>query len=147
MGLVSDQQRHHLNPVHFQHPSLTTNRDPPHTMSLQFITSNTIGPKERRLIRSHVMAGKNAGKSRPSHKKQRDNMSKQISTSEIRRQFNDPYAQNYTQSCSRPRIANRLICNDLAFTQLTQQSAETIERLRQCKIAGYYLATHSLRNR
>ncbi|KAH7414238.1 hypothetical protein DE146DRAFT_24756 [Phaeosphaeria sp. MPI-PUGE-AT-0046c] len=33
-------------------------------MLLQFVNDPTIGPKERRLIRSHVMRGKNAGKSR-----------------------------------------------------------------------------------
>lgn len=34
-------------------------------MILQFVDDTTIGPKERRLIRSHVMKGKNAGKPRP----------------------------------------------------------------------------------
>jgi hypothetical protein len=34
-------------------------------MLLQFVSEPTIGPKERRLIRSHVMKGKNAGKPRP----------------------------------------------------------------------------------
>ncbi|KAF2690952.1 hypothetical protein K458DRAFT_326926 [Lentithecium fluviatile CBS 122367] len=33
--------------------------------TLQFITETTIGPKERRIIRSHVMKGRNAGRSRP----------------------------------------------------------------------------------
>jgi hypothetical protein len=34
------------------------------TMLLQFISEPTIGARERRLIRSHVMKGKNAGKPR-----------------------------------------------------------------------------------
>ncbi|KAF1946938.1 hypothetical protein EJ02DRAFT_430485 [Clathrospora elynae] len=34
-------------------------------MLLQFITETTIGPQERRLIRSHVMKGRNAGRPRP----------------------------------------------------------------------------------
>jgi hypothetical protein len=34
------------------------------TMLLQFISEPTISARERRLIRSHVMRGKNAGKSR-----------------------------------------------------------------------------------
>jgi hypothetical protein len=38
-------------------------------MLLQFVTDATIGPKERRLIRSHVMKGKNAGKPRPARKR------------------------------------------------------------------------------
>jgi hypothetical protein len=33
-------------------------------MLLQFVDEPTIGPKERRLIRSHVMKGKNLGKKR-----------------------------------------------------------------------------------
>ena len=33
-------------------------------MLLQFITEPSIGPKDRRIIRSHVMKGKNAGKPR-----------------------------------------------------------------------------------
>jgi hypothetical protein len=33
-------------------------------MLLQFITERSIGPEERHIIRSHVMKGKNAGKSR-----------------------------------------------------------------------------------
>ncbi|CAO2651712.1 Nn.00g042820.m01.CDS01 [Neocucurbitaria sp. VM-36] len=37
-------------------------------MHLQFITEPTIGAKERRLIRSHVMKGKNAGRPRPSRR-------------------------------------------------------------------------------
>jgi hypothetical protein len=38
-------------------------------MLLQFVTEPTIGPKERRSIRSHVMKGKNAGKPRPARKR------------------------------------------------------------------------------
>jgi hypothetical protein len=38
-------------------------------MLLQFVTDPTIGPKERRLIRAHVMKGKNAGKPRPARKR------------------------------------------------------------------------------
>jgi hypothetical protein len=38
-------------------------------MLLQFIADASIGPKERRLIRSHVMKGKNAGRPRPSKRK------------------------------------------------------------------------------
>jgi hypothetical protein len=34
-------------------------------MILQFVNDTAVGPKERRLIRSHVMKGKNAGKPRP----------------------------------------------------------------------------------
>jgi hypothetical protein len=37
-------------------------------MLLQFIVEPTIGRKDRRLIRSHVMKGKNAGKPRPPRK-------------------------------------------------------------------------------
>jgi hypothetical protein len=42
------------------------------SMLLQFITDASIGPKERRLIRSHVMKGKNAGRPRPSKRQPRD---------------------------------------------------------------------------
>lgn len=38
-------------------------------MHLQFINNSTLGPKERRVIRSHVMQGKNAGRTRPPKKK------------------------------------------------------------------------------
>jgi hypothetical protein len=38
-------------------------------MLLQFITETPTGPKERHLIRSHVMKGKNLGKPRPSRRK------------------------------------------------------------------------------
>lgn len=39
-------------------------------MNFQFIDQGTIGPKERHRIRSHVMMGKNAGRPRPSRRKQ-----------------------------------------------------------------------------
>lgn len=38
-------------------------------MLLQFITETPTGPKERHLIRSHVMKGKNLGKPRPTRKR------------------------------------------------------------------------------
>lgn len=37
-------------------------------MLLHFVSDPAIGAKERRLIRSHVMKGKNAGKPRPPRK-------------------------------------------------------------------------------
>ncbi|OAK98702.1 hypothetical protein IQ06DRAFT_378573 [Phaeosphaeriaceae sp. SRC1lsM3a] len=37
-------------------------------MLLQFVNDTAIGPEERRLIRSHVMRGKNAGRPRPPRK-------------------------------------------------------------------------------
>lgn len=37
-------------------------------MLLHFISDPVVGTKERRLIRSHVMKGKNAGKTRPPRK-------------------------------------------------------------------------------
>lgn len=40
-------------------------------MSLLFIDEKAVGPSERRLIRSHVMKGKNAGRPRPSTRRQK----------------------------------------------------------------------------
>jgi hypothetical protein len=39
-------------------------------MQLQFIDHGSLGPVERKRIRSHVMKGKNAGRPRPSRKRQ-----------------------------------------------------------------------------
>lgn len=102
-----------------------------HTMTFQFIT-NEIGPKERRLIRSHVMHGKNAGRPCGSRRKIRDAITQQSSA-----QHAD------THGIFRPRLElrdiyrsdlfDRLICNDLAYAEIPQQSTQSIELSRQCK--------------
>jgi hypothetical protein len=83
-------------------------------MRVQFITEPTIGPKERRLIRSHVMKGKNAGKSRSSR------------AQSIPRQHNQlPDALNDNSSDMNKLMEadfehtlplNRLLWNDLSLT-------------------------------
>jgi hypothetical protein len=89
-------------------------------MLLQFITDAAIGPKERRLIRSHVMKGKNAGRTRLGRGRQRKSSTKlceetavlvsarigeqseKISTGEI--------------GCHNTLNQKRLLWNDLALT-------------------------------
>ncbi|KAF2451520.1 hypothetical protein P171DRAFT_7734 [Karstenula rhodostoma CBS 690.94] len=100
-------------------------------MTWQFIT-NDIGPKERRLIRSHVMTGKNAGRPRPSHRKKRDAATQQITSQHAVTHKQDRMVpQRRTQDLQRSNLFDRLVCNDLAFAEIPQQSTKSIELLRQ----------------
>lgn len=102
-------------------------------MAFQFISGN-IGPDERRLIRAHVMVGKNAGRPRPSHRKQRVATLKQGTSHHETERLRDREADRSVSSCPfKPALFDRLISNDLAFNQLSQQSDHSIQLLRDCK--------------
>ncbi|KAK7188040.1 hypothetical protein PSPO01_05734 [Paraphaeosphaeria sporulosa] len=100
-------------------------------MSFQFIT-NDIGPKERRLIRSHVMHGKNAGRPRPDRRKKRDAATQQLASQhDAAHKDNRMVSQLRIQDLHRSGLFDRLICNDLAFAEIPRQSTKSIEHLRQ----------------
>jgi hypothetical protein len=102
-------------------------------MTFQFIT-NDIGARERRLIRSHVMIGKNAGRPRPSRQEKRDAATEQTTSRHVGTyKKHMTVATKQTFELFRPALFDRLVCNDLAFTEIAHQSAESIELLRQCK--------------
>ena len=101
-------------------------------MTFQFI-SGDIGPNERRLIRAHVMVGRNAGRPRPSYKRQRVATLQQGKARRETTQTNEVETDRDTSSvASSPALFDRLVSNDFAFTQLSQQSEHSVELLRDC---------------
>lgn len=102
-----------------------------HSMAFQFISGN-IGPEERRVIRAHVMVGKNAGRPRPTHRKQRVATKQSISTHTASHPANGKSDKMQPPALSKPELFDRLISNDLAFNQLSQQSDHSVQLLRDC---------------
>jgi hypothetical protein len=82
------------------------------------------------------MIGKNAGRSRPSRREKRDAATQQTTSQHAgTHQKYMTVARLQTNDLFRPIIYDRLVYNDLAFTEIAQQSAESVELLRQCKAA------------
>ncbi|KAF2637503.1 hypothetical protein P280DRAFT_472215 [Massarina eburnea CBS 473.64] len=87
-------------------------------MALQFITEINIGHKERRLIRSHVMKGRNKGRSRPKRKTL-------INTYETKECFqaDERYGRSWVATkevqaldCKHVLSQKRLLWNELSLT-------------------------------
>lgn len=100
-----------------------------------------MGPEERRLIRSHVMKGKNAGRPRPTRKKQRTGTGT-LPTRRILTRYSDPppersvshYASCEAHDCRHALELKQLFWDDLALTPFPQQlSPESRSLLQQCK--------------
>jgi hypothetical protein len=82
-------------------------------MLLQFITEPTISAKERRLIRSHVMQGKNAGKPRIARTKLTHRDLQHPSTPKA----NAPDVNGLMELDSRHALSlHRLLWNDVSLT-------------------------------
>lgn len=92
-------------------------------MALQFINQNPGGLpiSDRRIIRSHVMQGKNAGKKRPSNKKQ-------AKLVELRRRLNAP-GFGYT-------IPRQVLWGDLCLTSFPQElDSASMALLHRCMLS------------
>ena len=95
-------------------------------LTLQFINQGAVGtgPSEsdRRIIRSHVMRGKNAGRPRPSTRKPLTVVhAKSLLTS----------SHILGSACSKP--TRQLLWNDLCLTSFPQQlDSESIKLLHRC---------------
>ena len=90
-------------------------------MAIQFIEQGSagIGTSERRIIRSHVMRGKNAGRSRPSTRKQ-------TKIVHVKRLLTPPGTP--ASKCPRP-----LLWNDLCLTSFPQQlDSEATKLIHRC---------------
>jgi len=81
------------------------------------------------------MAGKNAGRPRPSRRKQQ-NGQHQDSRSCHRQSILDVANQGTDQRFP-PPIYDRLISHDLAFTQISNQSPSNMKLLRECRVNAY----------
>ena len=106
-------------------------------MTLQFINQGAIGigPSEsdRRIIRSHVMRGKNAGRPRQSTRKQTTNLHvKRLLTS----------TRILGPAYSKP--GRQLLWNDLCLTSFPQQlDSESIKLMHRCTYSVLF-STHQL---
>jgi hypothetical protein len=90
------------------------------SMLFQFIADTSIGPKERRLIRSHVMKGKNAGRPRPSKRQPRKTSATQHEASaqaQTGHQSKAVHSEalNYANTLDLKRI----LWNDIALTSFS----------------------------
>lgn len=109
-------------------------------MTLQFIDQSAVGlgPSEsdRRIIRSHVMRGKNAGRPRPSRRKQttKIHVKRALTSSRILGSANF-------------RPGRRLLWNDLCLTSFPQQlDSESTKLMHRCtySILPFNLSTAPL---
>jgi hypothetical protein len=92
-------------------------------MLLQFISEPTIGPRERRLIRSHVMKGKNIGKARQSKTKtlhQRDGTSQHMPKE---------HATEHEDHVKHILSLHRVFWNGLSLTSYPCDTTPELERL------------------
>jgi hypothetical protein len=111
--------------------------------NIQFITETTIGPKERRLIRSHVMKGKNAGRPRPSRKSLRHVCTKHQYIRHPTLLTQDQFEANALEVFYNERYLGmkQLMWNDLTLTSFPHQlSPESRHLVYQCKQAIYPLS-------
>jgi hypothetical protein len=122
-----------------RHPQInkTTSTNPKEsTMRLQFVDQSSIGPEERRRIRSHVMKGKNAGRPRPTKKKlpsvnRAPGRSPETSTSEG---SSSPEAL-MREECRHTLALTPLLYDDLALSSFPEQlGGKPRARLHQCKL-------------
>lgn len=95
-------------------------------MTLQFIDQGAIGlgPSEsdRRIIRSHVMRGKNAGRPRPSRRKQ-------TTLVHVKQALTSPCIPESAKS----KPGRRLLWNDLCLTSFPQQlDSESTKLMHRC---------------
>lgn len=108
-------------------------------MQLQFIDERAVGPKERRLIRSHVMRGRNAGRPRPSRRKQNDAVDVKRRPRVLERQE----LEHHSASCvpvdhTRNLRLNRVFCNDLTPLPFPEQmDLKSQNLIHQCKNAAH----------
>jgi hypothetical protein len=112
-------------------------------MLVQFITEPTIGVKERRLIRSHVMRGKNAGKPRPA-RTQLIHQSLQPVTTTTRNCSEEFLHADYKHTLS----LNRLLWNELSLTsypyRLTAETEKFVyQRMPPIDFTAFILLTRS----
>lgn len=101
--------------------------------AIQFIEQGSvgIGASERRLIRSHVMKGKNAGRPRPSRRKQ-------TSIVHTKRALTPPS----TPASECPRS---LLWNDLCLTSFPQQlDSEATKLMHRCTVFYILRSIHLL---
>jgi hypothetical protein len=107
-------------------------------MPLQFITEGAIGPKERKLIRSHVMKGKNAGKTRPARR------TLLHSNGKSRQDDHQPTPLGYDHSkgnepealdCRQTLHMKRLFWNDLSLASFPQPVSPNLQNaIYKCEL-------------
>lgn len=106
-------------------------------MALQFITEGAIGPKERKLIRSHVMKGKNAGRPRPPRRTLRD-----VCTSSQDARHTTPPGYDHSKANELEALyskqtlrLNRILWNDLTLASFPlYASPESGRFVYQCEL-------------
>lgn len=113
-------------------------------MTLQFIDQGAIGigpsGSDRRIIRSHVMRGKNAGRPRQSTRKQTTNF-------HVKRVLTVPRILGSGYSI--PGLGRKLLWNDLCLTSFPQQlDSESTKLMHRCQynvlFSFYQLLCNSL---
>lgn len=84
-------------------------------MLLQFITEPKIGAKERRIIRSHVMKGKNAGRPRSSRRRLHNTSASNQSSEQSMLPRVDQLSENYLEALDYKHNLDlkRILWNDL----------------------------------
>jgi hypothetical protein len=103
-------------------------------MSLQFITETSIGPKERRLIRSHVMKGKNAGRklrrvTLPKRKAQRNSRGTDLEPAETVIPHTDRLAQSRSAYHTHILYLDRIMWNDFSLTVFPVIGDTNVQRI------------------
>jgi hypothetical protein len=117
-------------------------------MALQFINQGNMSTAERRLIRSHVMKGKNAGRPRPCQKRDRHI----VPIRRVLRYQEPPGCEKNSVAPAKHHNCKDALClchkqllwDDLALISFPKQlETESRNLIHQCTVTQYYSPTHT----